>query len=282
MADLARHPSIDRLLQNPRCAVAVSISGGKDSQAMLSALLRDKAERGWKATIVAVHADLGRIEWPQTPGHVAFTAAQAGVPLKVVRRRDGRGTWDMVDRWIERGETTSAGGQQGRPWSGPGKLRFCTSDMKRDPIDKYLREFGTVISVQGERSEESPHRATLKVAEVRTRIDCTIRTAWNWRPVLHWRVADVWTELGSSTADIARRQALYASGQQDEALKGWTAHPAYVMGNERLSCMFCVLGCPGDLQNAARQNPELHRELIAIEDRFGFTFQQGKSLRRFL
>src|SRR5262244_3340423 len=106
-------------------ALAISISGGKDSQAMVRALVRLHRERGWTGEVFAIHADLGRIEWRQTPGHVRKIAQDAGIRLEVVRRTDGR---DMVDHWVARGERMQAQGKAPRPWSGPGVARFCTSD----------------------------------------------------------------------------------------------------------------------------------------------------------
>src|SRR5215468_9758915 len=88
-------PAIERQLDDG-AALAISISGGKDSQAMLVALVALHKQRGWTGDLFAIHADLGRIEWRQTPGHVQKMASKAGIPLVIVRRSDGR---DMVDHW---------------------------------------------------------------------------------------------------------------------------------------------------------------------------------------
>lgn len=261
-------------------ALAVSISAGKDSQAMLSAVCRLHRERAFSGPIFAVHADLGRIEWVGTLEHARKIAADNDVELHIVRRTDGR---DMLDHWTARGERLESQGKRARPWSDASN-RFCTSDMKRDPIDSLLRSLGhaVVISAEGLRAEESPARAKKPVAKLRSRICTSFRTAWTWNPILHWSLDDVLKECGSSMADLARRQVLYLAGRQAEALDGWQLHYVYVYGNRRLSCSFCVLGCESDLANAARHNPETLTALVAIEDRWGFTFQQGKSLRRFL
>lgn len=261
-------------------ALAISISGGKDSQAMAIALANLHRARGWKGDLFAIHADLGRIEWEQTPAQVQKIADLAGVPLVVVRRRDGQGKWDMVDRWVERGETMAAKGQKPRPWSGPGTARFCTSDMKRDPIDKYLRRYSNVICAVGIRAQESPSRAKQPTWAKRAKLDNTIRTATTWHPILSWRLGQVLQACGHTWADMRARQERYAQGDVT-ALDGWQLHPAYVLGNERLSCQFCVLGSVNDLANGARHNPALLDELIAVEDRFGFTFQGDRSLKTF-
>ena len=44
-------------------------------------------------------------------------------------------------------------------------------------------------------------------------------------------------------------------------------HNAYDKGMERLSCCFCVLASRKDLTIAARHNPDLAAEYVAVEDR---------------
>lgn len=277
MTAVALPIEIERALANG-AALAISISAGKDSEAMLSAVCRLHRERGWRGPIFALHADLGRIEWSGTTEHAERIARENGVPLTIVTRTDGQ---DMIDRWEARGEKLQAQGKVARPWSDANN-RFCTSDMKRDPIDTILRTFTHVVSAEGLRAEESPARAKKPVAKLRSRICTQTRTAWTWNPILFWSLNDVLVECGSSVVDLERRQALHRAGQEAEALDGWNLHYVYVLGNRRLSCSFCVLGCASDLANAARYNPETLRKLVAIEDRFGFDFQHGKPLRRFL
>lgn len=102
--------------------------------------------------------------------------------------------------------------------------------------------------------------------------------AIDWNPILDWSVTDVWEAIGHSMAELRARRHLWSVGQKASALDGWLAHPAYVLGNERLSCALCILGSPGDLENGARHNPELFAELVEMERSSGFTFQQDFSL----
>jgi 3'-phosphoadenosine 5'-phosphosulfate sulfotransferase (PAPS reductase)/FAD synthetase len=259
--------------------LAISISGGKDSQAMTEALVALHRQRGWKGEVFAIHADLGRIEWRQTPGHVKKIADDAGIPLVVVRRDDqGRG-WDMIDRWIQRGEDTLAESGSGRPWSSS-QHRFCTAELKRNPIDKYLRRYTNVVCAVGIRAEESPARAKKASWEYR-QIHNTKRTATSWHPLLEWTTAEVFEACGHTLRDLRMRRAVYQAGRAAEALVGWSLHPAYVFGNERLSCQFCVLAGDNDLKVGAQHNPELLDELIAIEERFDFTFKTDRSLKTY-
>lgn len=150
--------------------LSVSVSGGKDSQAMLSVLTDRRRALGWPGPAEVVHADLGRAEWPQTPGHVERIAAEAGWPLVVVRRERG----DLLARIEERLNTVSTvdPSRPAKPFWPSAAQRYCTSDLKRGPIQKHLRTHGSVVvvSAQGMRAEESPGRARRPVLAVDERI----------------------------------------------------------------------------------------------------------------
>lgn len=270
-------------------ALIVSISGGKDSQALLNALVAARAAHRWPGPVLAIHAHLGRAEWPQTLGHCQAICDAVGVQLVVTERSTGG---DLVDRWRER-MVTLAG--TGKPFWSSAKQRYCTSDMKRGPINVYLRQFKLVISAEGVRADESPARAKKPVAAIRQEItasglcDHTManalayqsfkqRLALTWYPLHDWTEADVWDACGTSLKDLQRRRELYAAGFINLALDGWPAHPAYVYGNQRLSCALCILASKSDLINGARHNPELYQELVAMERESGCTFRADMAL----
>jgi 3'-phosphoadenosine 5'-phosphosulfate sulfotransferase (PAPS reductase)/FAD synthetase len=256
--------------------LAVSVSGGKDSQAMLSVLknLHRNAGGRWPGAIHAIHADLGRAEWPQTPGHVRFMCERLGVALTVVSRPQGDLLDEIRARVVTLGGTAPA-------WPSAG-ARYCTSDQKRSQIDKVLRSSpwpsatqryctadqkrdqllkeqrklgGIVVTAMGMRGEESSARARRPAVTIGKRLTSKRlremaaeaalrevregeRLVIEWLPIHNWTEDDVWHELGYSLIDVNRRRRLARSGHQDEALAGWTAHPAYVLGlgNQRLSC----------------------------------------------
>lgn len=248
---------INELMHEPTTTLAISISGGKDSQAMLQVLCDEYVMRDWQATILAVHADLGRAEWHQTPELVERQAEAAGIPLMVVRRADGLDLPALIERRAKQLEGT------GRPFWPSSAARYCTSDMKRAPIDKLLRTFsGTVISAEGVRAEESRARAAKPCWEPRGggRLDLKdgTRNVIDWRPIHHWTEDDVWQALGGRTGELV--------------------HPAYSMGNQRLSCSLCVLASRGDLENGARENPECFELYLELEQAYGFTFKNNFSL----
>jgi 3'-phosphoadenosine 5'-phosphosulfate sulfotransferase (PAPS reductase)/FAD synthetase len=285
------HPDIEPVLADPECAIALSISGGKDSQAMLNWVLHLRQQYGWKGECYAIHSDLGRIEWPQTPAFVEKLAYEAGVELIVVRREKG----DMIDRWRERYEVLKAQGNTKPFWSSA-TSRYCTKELKEQVVDKYLRRHNLVVNVMGLRANESAARAKKEVVSVRQGIateyikalspeqawaewnkrDRKGRFALNWNPIHHWDIYWVWEWCGTSYSEWEQRRRL----PDEQALAGWTAHPAYVLGkgNERLSCSFCVLGSLNDLTNAIPYNPETYQTLVDMERESGWTFQQGRSL----
>jgi 3'-phosphoadenosine 5'-phosphosulfate sulfotransferase (PAPS reductase)/FAD synthetase len=241
-------------------ALAVSISGGKDSQAMALALVAwAKREGYWETNdIFAVHADLGAMEWQgdyATEPVVRAQAAHLGLELHVVTRADGR---DLLDRIKDRRETMAQKGQDDAPFWPSSSTRYCTSDLKREPINKLLRKYTHVISAEGIRAEESKAREKKPCWAPRKRILSQAREAHTWHPILDWTEDEVWTAIGGRD--------------------GHLVHPAYALGNERLSCAMCVFGCDGDLVNGARNNPALFAELLHLERDSGWRFTVNRSL----
>lgn len=288
MTTLALPPAIDKAA-HLGAALAVSISGGKDSQAILRSVVALHATKGWTGPIFAVHADLGQADWHESLPVCHRLAAEAGVELVVVQRSKG----DLVDRIVQR-QTDLAG--TGKPFWPSAAQRYCTSDLKRDPINIYLRKFPLIISTEGIRAEESPMRRKKPVCQVRQRITAKKlhgaspldavstwepeagRLALDWYPIHGWTEDAVYQDAGHSLAERDERRGLYRAGRVEEAFNGWTMHPAYVLGSNRVSCALCILASLGDLKVGARHNQDLYRRYRQMEAESGFTFKQGWSL----
>jgi tRNA(Ile)-lysidine synthase TilS/MesJ len=120
------------LLNDAHTQLAISISGGKDSQAMLATLVSQASMESWKCRLFAIHADLGRVEWAESLPHCQFICKEAGIPLVVVRRAKG----DLLSRWQERMKKLTG---TGKPFWSSARNRYCTSELKRGPIDHQLR-----------------------------------------------------------------------------------------------------------------------------------------------
>lgn len=312
-------PEIHTAMQNG-AALAVSISGGKDSHAMLKEITEASHQYGWEKQVFALHMDLGRAEWKQTPLVVTRHAAENNLPLVVVRRPQG----DLVQEIQDRMEKLRATKQPFWPSS---SARYCTADQKRaqadkvyrnldehlapfwpsssaryctahhktNQADKVYRNYDVIISAEGLRAAESPARAKKNPLHLREQItaaalrELTVdealtfrgigqRVAINWYPIFDYTLDQVWETCGTSRAELETRRALYKDGLVDAALDGWPGHPAYVFGNERLSCALCVLASENDIRNGAAHNPELFETYRRMEIEGGSTFKNGKSL----
>lgn len=232
-----------------------SHSGGKDSQLMYWYLLKVgvPADR-----LVVVHADLGRVEHQGVIEHIKSTISH---PLNVVKAvdRDGndKDLLEMVRARYRKDPTRP-------PWPSS-SIRYCTSDLKRGPIEKFIRHDmkrrGALVAVNcvGLRAAESSARAKRNPWTENTRLSKAGRQVADWLPIHH--VSD--QMLRTYRGFPGNRKPL---------------HPAYEMGNDRLSCAFCIFGCSGDLRNAARLYPELLQEYLDVEAETGFTMFHNESL----
>lgn len=218
--------------------LVINVSGGKDSCAMLAYLceryphLRKHcvfADTGWE------HSDA--IEWNQS------IVARFGLQLHVVRNPN-KDWFQMVQR---RGKFPSPNQRQ------------CTSDLKRGPIETWIRRNVSdplVINCMGLRAEESPARAKkLRLSRNKTLTNGK-RTVWNWLPIHTWTTAQVLTFL-------AERQI--------------PLHPVYQYLN-RFSCQVCIYHSNADLVAVRDHNPEAFQRIVELEKQINFTMKPGLSL----
>jgi 3'-phosphoadenosine 5'-phosphosulfate sulfotransferase (PAPS reductase)/FAD synthetase len=244
-------PNLDAVqLLREGAALVLSVSGGKDSDAMCHHLLERRQTEGWTGDVVMIHADLGaRVEWQQTPDYVQNLAQRKGVPLHIVRWTHG----DLIDRIWQRYYKDPS-----RPCWPSAQMRYCTADLKREPISRWLRNTfptGNVICAMGLRAQESHTRAKRKSFTLRTNSSAPTkgRFVYDWLPIHDWTESDVW--------DCIRRH-------------GNIHHEAYSLGNHRLSCALCVLASLNDLINGAVHNPATYREYCRIEAVTGYSFRK--------
>ncbi len=228
--------------------ILVSTSAGKDSLAMLDLVAERCTELGILDRLVAVHADLGRVEWQGTRELAERQASKYGIRFEVISRPQG----DLLTQVEERGMWPSS------------SARYCTSDHKRGQIQKVItklsRELGRpsrILNVIGLRAQESDARAEKIPFEHNARASSSKRHVDNWLPILSWTVDQVWDRIRS---------------------RGLEYHYAYDLGMERLSCVFCVLAPAAQLQMAAKHNPELLEQYLEVERKIGHDFQNGRSL----
>lgn len=234
--------------------ILVSTSAGKDSQAMLSRVVELADAAGVRDRVVAVHCDLGRVEWTGTRELAERQCAALGVPLRVVRRSQN----DLLDHVEARGM-----------WPGMGPTRYCTSDHKRAPVHVLLtalvRELALgrqarILSCMGMRAAESPGRRKLLAFEHDRRASNGKRHVDRWLPIHAWSTDDVWARIRAS---------------------GLPHHPAYDAGMPRLSCVFCIYAPRDALLLAGHHNRALLDAYVQVEQRIGHSFKvAGKGKTR--
>ncbi|MGW4367015.1 phosphoadenosine phosphosulfate reductase domain-containing protein [Nocardia takedensis] len=194
----------------------ISISGGKDSQAILDVLAETFHNLGVLDRVTTVHADMGRADWPGTSALAKEHAAHYGLRHEVVARVGG----DLLDRVTERGK-----------WPSP-RIRWCTSDFKRSTCRRVItslvaesRAAGItdrpvrVLNIMGHRGDESRERAN-RAPSVHERCRTCLcracsdaRTAGNppkttvsnsrriidtWLPIHGWNLETVWARIAAA------------------------------------------------------------------------------------
>jgi len=251
--------------------VVGSTSGGKDSFVSLAIASRWAAERG--IPFIAVHADMGRMEWSGSLELVRAQSDYFGIKdTRIVHRKQG----DLLSQCIEKRSWSRVGGMNG-PCQG-------TSDHKRGPIltaytaiAKEWREKNGLGSGRGHRpvrilevvgiaghegNKRRAHMSSLEQApqSMGGRLEVQgnpksngLRQVTTWYPIADYASEqDVW--------DFIAKEALLGAPEQ-----AWP----YKAGMPRYSCSFCVFASRDALNLAAQLNPELFQEYLAAEQIIG-------------
>lgn len=223
-------------------------SGGKDSQATLIALL---AQGVPTKQLLVVHASLGAMEWPGALEKAQEHAEKHRLPFIVAKA--AKSLFDMVERrHANRPEVPS--------WPSA-STRQCTSDLKRDPIAKEVRRYAeehgysVIVNCLGLRAAESTGRAKRPVFSKVDRFTTAKRTWFEYLPIHALSTEQVFASI---------REA------------GLKPHFAYLLGNERLSCVFCIMSSRNDLVVGQRHNPELFDSYVALERKTGYTMHMSR------
>lgn len=237
---------IQRLISEGALFVA-NHSGGKDSQAQLIRLL----EVVPAAQIVVVHASLGAMEWPGAMELARDQAEAAGLPFIVATA--AKTLLEMVERrFSTRPEVPS--------WPSA-STRQCTSDLKRGPIQREVRRYAkangykVIVNCLGLRAQESPGRAKRVPLRLNERDSNSVNTWYEWLPVHDLSAAEIFGIIEQA-------------GQQP--------HYAYSLGNDRLSCVFCIMASKKDIVTGAAHNPGLLEQYDVLEKRTGYTMHMSR------
>lgn len=228
--------------------IFISVSGGKDSHAMLF-LVRDLADRQGvpRDKLLAMYADTG-MEWHNAGEHVQALCKAAGVELVTVypfRPMLKQMEWQIKNHTV------------GFPTP---QCRFCTTKSKVSPMDKLIRNFtGKLLKVTGERWAESKARSTYSEFVSVPRLNSRDRQVFGWRPMLAFSESDIWTMIRDT---------------------GVQRHVCYDMGCDRLGCAGCIFSKDRQLKIEMRENPHIFEALDRLEVESGYTMSMtGKRIR---
>ncbi len=213
--------------------LVINFSGGKDSSAMLSYLCEKYphykkyvvfADTGWEHK--------GAIDWCNE------IVKRFGMDIFVVRNPN-KDFFGMV--------------RHRKMFPSPGQ-RQCTSDLKRGPIQTWIRRNcreRLIVNCLGIRAEESPARAKKRKLSRNIAMTNSKRTVWDWLPIHDWTETQVLKYLSDRNIPL---------------------HPVYNY-LKRFSCQVCIYMSVNDLKSVAKNNPSAILRIDALEKEIGFTLK---------
>lgn len=231
----------------------ISVSGGKDSTALLLLAIERQAEN-----MSAVFADTGN-EHEQTYDYVRYLEQATGVPIRWVRAdfsdRIAAKKEYVLTKWASKGvaqydidRAAAVLLPTGNPfldlciWKGrfpSTKAAFCSEELKRNPIIRQVQmpiiEAGDDLnSWQGVRRDESLNRRFLIDRELKFTHDNGAEM-WNFRPILDWTAEDAFA--------MHRKHNI-------------KHNPLYEQGMSRVGCMPCINARKDELLEISKRFPE--------------------------
>ena len=258
-------------LDIPRCTgymarhsntvLIVNMSGGKDSVKMLGTL-RQKYPT---VRIIAVMADTGFEH--VNPISAADFAKQIcdsfNVELHIVKNPN-KTYLEMVER---RGMFPSSATRQ------------CTSDLKRGPIQTWIRRAVKsglitekfIINCMGLRAQESPARAKQPRFKKNVSLSKAGRMVWDWLPIHRDSLADVlqWHWTNNVPLHPVYVPEYHADKQANSEFKGYL---------RRLSCRVCIFSTKADLHAIYQRDRAAFDMVSNLETKMNFTMRSGESL----
>jgi 3'-phosphoadenosine 5'-phosphosulfate sulfotransferase (PAPS reductase)/FAD synthetase len=254
-------------------ANVVSVSGGKDSTALLLLAIERETEN-----LSAVFADTGN-EHEITYDYVQYLHENV-FPIRIVREdfseRIAKKREYVLSHWAAKGVPQAAIDRAvealqatGNPfldlciWKGrfpSSKAAFCSEELKRNPIIRHVQEpllaVGTdVVSWQGVRRDESLRRRHLLARELKLTHNSGAEL-WNYRPILDWTAEDAFA--------MHRKH-------------GVKHNPLYEQGMGRVGCMPCINCRKDELLEISRRFPEAIDRIEQWEDAVRRASKRGAS-----
>jgi 3'-phosphoadenosine 5'-phosphosulfate sulfotransferase (PAPS reductase)/FAD synthetase len=149
------------------------------------------------------------------------------------------------------------------------QYRQCTSDLKRGPIEKYIRTlpFRLIFNCMGIRSEESTSRSKLQSLSLNSSLTTKTRTVYNWFPILEQTLFDVLTWHWEKAVPL--HPVYVAAFHWDGTAGGYL---------RRLSCRLCIFSTDADLLAIRQYDPDAFHAVSELEQKIGFTMRSTGSL----
>lgn len=147
--------------------------------------------------------------------------------------------------------------------------RQCTSDLKRGPIQKYIRHLDEkiIINCMGIRSEESVARSKQNPWKENDSMSKAGRQVWDWMPIFEETVAQV---LAWHHAESVPLHPVYVPEYHADGTTGGFLR--------RLSCRVCIFATDSDIRAIYEHDREAFDLVSSLEERIEFTMKSGKSL----
>lgn len=245
------------MAKHSNTVLIVNMSGGKDSVKMMG----DLRQKYPTVRMIAVMADTGfehvkpvtAIEWARA------RCEQFGVEFYVVRNPN-KTYLEMVER---RGMFPSSATRQ------------CTSDLKRGPIQTWIRRAVKsglitekfIINCMGLRAAESPARAKQPRFKKNVPLSKAGRMVWDWLPIHRDSLADVLRWHWNNNVLL---HPVYVDEYHVDGTKG-----GYL---RRFSCRVCIFSTKADLHAIYKNDREAFDMVANLEVKMGFTMRSGESL----
>lgn len=175
------------------------------------------------------------------------------VPVTMVRN-EKKTYLEMVAR---RGKSPSA------------QFRQCTSDLKRGPIERFIRSLPNrvIVNCLGIRAEESHSRSREKAWSLNDALTTRTRSVYNRLPIFEETERDI-LEWHWRTG-TPRRPVYVPEFYKDGTTGGYL---------RRFSCRLCIFASDKDVAAVAAHDPEAFALVSDLEKRIGFTMKPGTSL----